>query len=571
MNERASLNRILALIGLLTTLGLLGALYFLHTWATAPFPPYDIAEAVVAVTPGSLATLVIEQLGVWAQRTLKLAGVGAVLLTVAALVPWLNQRLRAPWLQVAALAGLPFGVTLLLHAAVPGRAPIAPLQLIALIATFTAWAILTTWLTRRWRKRGQPTVADRPEGPDRRLFLAAVGIGSLGVVLAGLLGADQLTLRRARQAALTNTLPPRPTPEMELPPSGATAAPASSSTAAPPAASVASPAPAATAGAAAPPTTAPPAFATPAATPTFAPGTPLPVFEPAPGARPNLTPLAEFYVVDKAVVDPDVEVEQWQLTVTGLVDRPLTLRFADLLALPRVEAYATLQCISNPVGGPLIGTSLFSGCRLVDVLDQAGVQADGVEIVLRCLDGYSESLTVDKARDKNTLLVYGMDGKLLEQAHGYPLRLLNPDHYGVKHPKWIVGLEVVSAPYDGYWVRLGWDKDAFVKTTSVIDAPGLIKANPRPAPIGGIAFAGWRGIQRVDVKIDDQDFIPAVLERPLSALTWVRWRLDWANVTPGEHRLTVRATDGTGTEQDAIKKPPHPDGASGWHTVTLRL
>jgi len=191
--------------------------------------------------------------------------------------------------------------------------------------------------------------------------------------------------------------------------------------------------------------------------------------------------------------------------------------------------------------------------------------------VLRGADGYDESIPLNKALHEDTLLVYGMEGKILTPAHGYPLRLYNPNHYGMKGPKWLASLELVGQPHNGYWPRLGWDKEATVKTTSVIDGAGSIRAENSVATLGGIAFAGWRGIQEVGVQIDGGEFRPAILDRPLSPLTWVRWRYDWRNPPPGNHKLVVRAIDGNGEEQTPQPAPPHPDGASGWHRAVVTI
>ncbi|MGC8781722.1 MAG: molybdopterin-dependent oxidoreductase, partial [Anaerolineae bacterium] len=289
------------------------------------------------------------------------------------------------------------------------------------------------------------------------------------------------------------------------------------------------------------------------------------------GTRPNITPLADFFVVNVGAEFPRIDLARWRLEVKGLVERPLALTFAELLALPRVDIYGTLECISNEVGGRLIGTTLFSAARMADVLRLASPLPAATAVVARSADRYDESLPLSIAMHEDVLLVYGMDGKVLLPEHGYPLRVYSPNHYGMKGPKWLTSLELVAEPHVGYWARLGWDKDAIVKTTSVIDGAGAIRVENGVARIGGIAFAGWRGIQEVGVQINGGAFRPAVLDRPLSRLTWVRWRYDWHNPPPGEHKIVVRAIDGDGEEQIAQPAPPHPDGASGWHRVLVTI
>ncbi len=221
------------------------------------------------------------------------------------------------------------------------------------------------------------------------------------------------------------------------------------------------------------------------------------------------------------------------------------------------------------MGGRLISTTLFSGVRLADVLQKAGLQSGAVEVVLRAVDGYSESMSIDQAMQGDPLLVYGMDGKILARDHGFPLRLYKPDSYGMKGPKWLVALELVAEHHKGYWARSGWDEEALVKTTSVIDRPGAVKPENGLAQFGGIAYAGWRGIQEVGVQIDGGPFVPAVLDHPLSGFTWVRWRFDWRDPPPGSHKIVVRAIDGNDEEQTPAPAPPLPDGASGWYRVIV--
>jgi hypothetical protein len=234
-----------------------------------------------------------------------------------------------------------------------------------------------------------------------------------------------------------------------------------------------------------------------------------------------------------------------------------------------VDAYGTLECISNEVGGNLIGTTQFNGLRLRDVLLQASPLPDAVEVVMRSADGYHESIPIEKALHPDTLLVYGMDGLTLNRTHGYPLRLYMPDHFGMKNPKWLEELELVGDPYFGYWEQRGWDKTARVQTTSVVDTRGSLQGTGRVVSLGGIAYAGWRGIQKVEVRINEGEWRTAQLDKPLSRFTWVRWRYDWHDPEPGEHIITVRAVDGDGVLQTERRSRPHPAGATGWHTVRV--
>ncbi len=316
----------------------------------------------------------------------------------------------------------------------------------------------------------------------------------------------------------------------------------------------------------------------PSAQPTPRPSTPRPVptpgyvaaeaFEPAPGTRPELTPLDQFYRIDINLSPPRVDVAEWRLTVDGLVAQPLSLTYQDLLAMPAHELYATLECISNQVGGDLISTTRFTGVRLADVLNRAGLQPGAVEIRFTCADGYTESLPVDSALDPNTLLCFAMDGQQLPAEHGFPIRLFTPNRYGMKNPKWITRVEALGEPYDGFWEQRGWSKEAWVKTTSVIDAAQ--EGGPAQLVVGGIAYAGARGITLVEVRLDDGEWVPAELKEPLSPFTWVLWRAE-LDASPGEYRLTVRAVDGLGEPQAEQATDPYPDGASGYHRRRVEI
>ncbi len=436
-----------------------------------------------------------------------------------------GASLRQLWLRAAALAGLAFAATLAVQVAI-GANRIPPLEgLLGLLASDFAWAWVVVWAAEHLSQL-------EPVAGDRRRFLLRFGAAALSLAAGGFAAGERL--REGSPAAAE--LPPLPAVQPAIPAPSAVPP----VTGGPPGATVPA---AASAGAVA--AVSPPVLSAPAPTP----GTPLPPFAPAGGTRPNVTPIGDFYEVDIGAEAPRVEVAGWKLEVKGLVDRPLSLALEDLLALPRVDVYGTLQCISNTVGGRLIGTTLFSGVRLADVLQKAGPQAGAVEVVLRAVDGYGESMSIDQAMQGDPLLVYGMDGKILERAHGFPLRLYKPDAYGMKGPKWLVALELVAEHYQGYWERSGWDEEALVKTTSVIDSPGAVKAENGLAQVGGIAYAGWRGIKEVGVQIDGGPFAAAVLDRPLSAFTWVRWRFDWRDPSPGSHRIVVRAIDGNGDEQ----------------------
>ncbi len=287
---------------------------------------------------------------------------------------------------------------------------------------------------------------------------------------------------------------------------------------------------------------------------------------PAPDALPEVTDVADFYVMRKfpTVVPP--APPDWKLTIDGLVDQPLALSFEQVQAFPRADVYLTRECVSNPVAGSLISTALMSGARLTDVLKGAGVQANVIQLVFYGRDGYSESVPLADALDRG-LLVYAMNGLFLPDAHGSPLKVEVPGLYGFKNMKWLTRIEAVSTPYKSVWTQEGWTETAIYKTTSRVDA---IAPAANGAVLSGSAFAGTRGISKVEVQINGGAWQTATLNTPpLSAQTWVQWRLD----TPlrGTLSVTVRAVDGTGAPQIETPQKQFPDGASGLHTLKANI
>jgi DMSO/TMAO reductase YedYZ molybdopterin-dependent catalytic subunit len=291
-----------------------------------------------------------------------------------------------------------------------------------------------------------------------------------------------------------------------------------------------------------------------------------------PGMPPAITSAERFYVVSKNTFgDPHIDARRWRLRVGGAVANPLELDLDAIRAFPAVRQYQTLECIDNVVGGDLISNAEWTGARLADVLAQAGVR-DGVRrIVFQCDDDYSDSIELGKALEPTTLLAYEMNGQVLPQGHGFPVRVLSPGLYGIKNPKWVVEIRAVTDDYRGFWQRRGWTNDGTIKTMSRIDVPTAGRVSGSLQRMGGIAFAGDRGIQGVDVSADDgRSWSPATLAPALSNMSWVLWTADWLPQGPMQ-TLAVRATDGRGTPQIAEVRPALPDGSSGIHKVTVRV
>lgn len=293
-----------------------------------------------------------------------------------------------------------------------------------------------------------------------------------------------------------------------------------------------------------------------------------------PGISPEITPNDKFYLVSKNVFrDPEVNPATWRLEITGAVGRPLTFTYDQIKALPAANQYLTLQCISNPVGGDLIGNADWRGVPLASLLQRAEVHPSAVDVIFRAADDYSDSIPIAKAMAPGTMLAYEMNGQVLPKGHGFPARLLIPDIYGMKNVKWVTRIEVVEYDYRGYWQERGWSDVAIMNTTSRIEVPrNRSVLLPGPNSIGGIAVAGQRGIKQVEVSPDGgQTWTPAILKPPLGPYTWVLWLYDWeVPPRPGQlSRILVKATDGAGEVQSAIVRDEIPDGATGLHAIVV--
>jgi DMSO/TMAO reductase YedYZ molybdopterin-dependent catalytic subunit len=292
---------------------------------------------------------------------------------------------------------------------------------------------------------------------------------------------------------------------------------------------------------------------------------------PAPGTRPELTPNEDFYRIDINTRPVAIDGASWVLEVAGLFDNPRPLTLADLRAYPPVTQPITLSCISNPIGGDLIGTSNWTGVRLRDLLKDLGLRPEARELLIEAADGFYESVAMEDMIDPRTLLVYGMNGETLPVEHGFPLRIYIPDRYGMKQPKWITRIEAIDEKGPGYWVKRGWSAEARPQIVSVIDTIAREEIVDGRVPIGGIAWAGERGIQKVEVQVDDGEWVAATLRTPpLGPLTWAQWRYDWPS-SPGRHTFRVRATDGSGALQIEQKQDVRPDGATGYHVKSVTI
>ena len=318
----------------------------------------------------------------------------------------------------------------------------------------------------------------------------------------------------------------------------------------------------------------------------------------------EVTPTDLFYRIDISPIIPSINVETWRLSVKGLVDNPIEITYDQLKTMPSVEQFSTLSCVSNKVGGDLISNAIWKGVPLKNILEQARIRPDAEYVVFRCFDGYDVGIPLEIALEDGTILAYDMNRATLNPAHGYPLRAIVPNIYGMMNAKWITEIEVVDYVYEGFWQRKGWSNTARINTLSTIVIPGNASLRSwcvgccpassnfagssnnsstspsssssipgRTATLGGIAFAGTRGISKVQVSIDSgATWIDATLKEPLSPYSWVMWasELNLPGQQEDEYRVSVRAIDKAGNVQTSEIREPFPDGSTGYHIINVR-
>ncbi len=431
-------------------------------------------------------------------------GTTIVAIFVGAVVGILSRTHR--WVAPAAF-GI-FGLAGLVATSTETRFSLIPTIIALLIATGSGLLVLRALLVR---KVETPTDG-APTDAGRRIFIGSVAGVGIAALVSGV-GGRRLIINRSERVRENVTLP---TPRVTLPPPG--------------------------------------------------PGASFAVD----GLTPIVVPNKDFYRIDTALVVPRPDPASWSLKVTGMVDNELELTLDDLMAMPIIEDYVTISCVSNQVGGDLVGNAKWTGVRLVDILDRAGVQEGADQIVGRSVDGWTSGFPTPLAYDgREPILALGMNGEPLPPNHGYPARLIVPGLYGyVSATKWIEEIELTTwDAFDGYWIPRGWSKEGPIKTESRIDRPGRGDSLPgSPLVLAGVAWAPTRGIERVEVQIDDGDWVEAEVSSPLSDKAWVQWKVE-QTLAPGDHEAKVRATDGDGATQTSEKASPAPNGATGWHTV----
>jgi DMSO/TMAO reductase YedYZ molybdopterin-dependent catalytic subunit len=539
-----------ATLGALLTAPLLAVFYLAEQVFGLPFPPFAVFDWLARTLPGDIVVRSIEAMVDIIRRfdLGETSGTAKTLETLAALLiffgggvlaamlllvwrQWLAGRGRLPQgLWPGGLAGMLVSVPVVAISLDVGDTDTAPgIVAIWLLLAFAVWGALLFWLAERWPEpqpaelAAVPPLMARPL--SRREFLIRVGSASATLTVIGAGVGRYLEVREERnyQALVRQRR----------------------------------------------------AAAEAVAGQVDLPNRDDPVI-PVPGTRPEYTPLEDHYRIDINVRAQELDAATWRLRIGGLVERPLELTLDEIVNdFSRIDRYVTLSCISNPIGGDLISTTRWTGAPLGEVLARAGVQPQATHLRISSADGFYETVALDLVRDDPRLmLTYAWDGIPLLHEHGYPLRLYIPDRYGMKQPKWITEIEAIAGDEDGYWVARGWDREARVRATAVIDvvADDLRHTSEGMTlvPIGGIAYAGARGISAVKVRVDDGPWQPAQLRQPLSDTTWVLWRYEWPFVA-GRHTFTVRCREADGTPQIEARAGTFPSGATGYHDLTRTL
>lgn len=308
-----------------------------------------------------------------------------------------------------------------------------------------------------------------------------------------------------------------------------------------------------------------------------APETTLPPLRPenafdTPGLSPVVTPNGEFYRIDTALVVPRINPSSWSMRIHGMVDNEVSLTYDEILAMDLVEEYVTLACVSNEVGGDLVGNAKWTGVRLAELLDRAGVQAGATQIVGRSVDDWTAGFPTELAFDgREPLLAIGMNDEPLPLVHGFPARIVVPGLFGyVSATKWLSDIQLTRwEDFDAYWVPRGWAKEGPIKMHSRIDVPRRrARVAAGTVVVAGVAWAPLDGVARVEVRVDEGEWMATELTEPLSSKTWVQWRAS-VELVAGERIVAVRVIDGSGAVQTEERRSPRPDGATGLHRITV--
>ena len=466
------------------------------------FAPATLGQGIVEALPGWISVPLIELLEFWAQRLLILA-VLVGFLACGAVAAILATDERAGTAAVVAVGALPWVASLVLGQLLAGlHADLASALFAAAVGAGSFYGALAFLLSAE-------RVAT-PASASRRRALTA-GLAVAGVLAVGSVALGG-TLRAVRTRVEPVALAIRDLRTREAPEPGD------------------------------------------------------PAFDSVAGVEPRLTATRDHYTVDTALIDPRVDATEWRLYVGGHVERPFDIGYEELLDLAAVDRPHTLECISNEIGGDLISTAIWVGVPMKDLLARAVPKGGAFDVAMTSVDGYTDSVPLAKALDPDTLIAYLMNGSTLTEEHGFPARALIPGIYGMKNVKWLTKIDVVTGDFLGYWMQRGWSDIATYNTHVRIDAPRGPVSRGATVDVAGIAFAGSRGVRRVEVSTDGgTTWSEATLERAVGRHTWLRWRYSWTPSTTGRVRIVARATDGDGQVQTPVQRPPFPSGSTGYH------
>ncbi|MDP6716720.1 MAG: molybdopterin-dependent oxidoreductase [SAR202 cluster bacterium] len=539
-----------ALTGGLLTSALIALMYVADEWADLAFVPFDLFDWIAGILPGPVITFGIDLLidtmlglGLSIANTAKTAeqalaigqflgigiGIGVVLFAISSI------RMPTSHGAYGAIVFAVIGIPLIVISLNSGMSSAAPFQnIIWLVLLFVGWGMLLARASIKLRftspkvlpepvalpDTDEPSNVRAVELIDRRHFLIKMGATTATITIAGAgLGRIlETNARRSQERELTVAMSKR------IEPSKAAILPNAND----------------------------------------------PVI-PAPGTRLEYTPVEDHYKVFLRLEPSELDGDTWTLPIDGLVENPMVLNLDEVRNRyePRSQ-YVTLTCISGRVGTDLIGTTLWTGFSLQDLIDDLKPMANAQYLVFVCADGFYETVDLDLiASDERIMLAYDWDGMPIPKDHGFPLRIWLPDRYGMKQPKWITQIQVVDEYMPGYWVERGWDEVAQIRATSVVDTVAVDSVyedgSQMRVPVGGIAFAGARGISKVEVRVDGAgEWRQAQLRSPLSETTWVFWRYDWP-FEEGRHTFQVRCVEADGTPQIEKNSPNRPSGATGIH------
>lgn len=291
------------------------------------------------------------------------------------------------------------------------------------------------------------------------------------------------------------------------------------------------------------------------------------------GLSPLFTPNAMFYRIDTALSTPNISIDTWKLQIDGMVAKPKTYTYSELVSRPTFELDDTIACVSNEVGGNLVGNARWLGIRLDDLIRESAPTSRADQVMGHSIDRFTAGFPLAALDGRDAMIAIGMNGEVLPIDHGFPARIIVPGLYGyVSATKWLTRIELTRFDEkQGYWIPRGWSALAPIKTQSRIDTPFdgfAVKTGMHP--IAGVAWAPGRGISKVEVRVDNEPWRVANLGPELAKTTWRQWWLDWS-ATPGKHKIAVRATDGEGVLQSKTEVSVLPNGAEGWHTISINV